>query len=83
MVIVYKDVFIVFVWLFFFRISFKKFIFMFYFLKVSVFKYNNIDIYCKFIGKKSVESDVSINIFSKIWFYEKFKIDVLFLEDVF
>lgn len=70
MVIVYKDVFIVFVWLFFFRISFKKFIFMFYFLKVSVFKYNNIDIYCKFIGKKSVESDVSINIFSKIWFYE-------------
>lgn len=83
MVIVYKDVFIVFVWLFFFKISFKKFIFMFYFLKVSVFKYNNIDIYCKFIGKKSVESDVSINIFSKIWFYEKFKIDVLFLEDVF
>lgn len=70
MVIVYKDVFIVFVWLFFFKISFKKFIFMFYFLKVSVFKYNNIDIYCKFIGKKSVESDVSINIFSKIWFYE-------------
>lgn len=70
MVIVYKDVFIVFVWLFFFRISFKKFIFMFYFLKVSVFKYNNIDIYCKFIGKKSVECDVSINIFSKIWFYE-------------
>lgn len=56
---------------------------MFYFLKVSVFKYNNIDIYCKFIGKKSVECDVSINIFSKIWFYEKFKIDVLFLEDVF
>lgn len=70
MVIVYKDVFIVFVWLFFFKISFKKFIFMFYFLKVSVFKYNNIDIYCKFIGEKSVESDVSINIFSKIWFYE-------------
>lgn len=83
MVIVYKDVFIVFVWLFFFKISFKKFIFMFYFLKVSVFKYNNIDIYCKFIGEKSVECDVSINIFSKIWFYEKFKIDVLFLEDVF
>lgn len=25
---------------------------MFYFLKASVFKYNNIDIYCKFIGKK-------------------------------
>lgn len=69
--------------LFLFDCFFLKLVFMFYFLKVSVFKYNNIDIYCKFIGKKSVESDVSINIFSKIWFYEKFKIDVLFLEDVF
>lgn len=47
---------------------------MFYFLKASVFKYNNIDIYCKFIGEKSAESDASINIFSKIWLYEQSKI---------
>lgn len=56
---------------------------MFYFLKAGVFKYNNIDIYCKFIGKKSAESDASINIFSKIWLYEQSKTDVLFSEDVF